>query len=84
MEKEIHVLKLTSYDMVPSVAKEFFPHPDNGFLYLERNGKNSYDVWKKHNRGEDFVETVNNTVANNMISSVNAWNKKALEKNNRV
>lgn len=80
MEKEIYVLKVMSSTTIPEVAKEFFPNPDDGYLFLERNLKNTFDVYKKYLSGkEEFVETISAIVADNMIRSVNDWNKKFLK-----
>ena len=81
MEKEIYVLKVMSTTTIPNIAKEFFPHPDDGYLFLERNLQNLFDVYEKNTYSgkEKFVETVTPSVAENMIRSVNEWNKKFLK-----
>lgn len=69
-------LLINNYARVPEEAKEFFPLPEEGFLFLKDREDNYVDVYCKYNdkEGDVFIETVSFSVAKNMIASVDSWN----------
>jgi len=79
-KKEIFVvstpLKVLDYSRVPLEAKEFFPHPEEGFIFLNEREDDCVDVYCKYYDGKEvFIETVERNIADNMISSVKNWNR---------
>lgn len=83
MPQFITPLEVLSYRTVPEVAKEFFPTPEEGYLFFleDKDKKDSVEVWlRDFSKGDFFVEAVTPEVAKNMKLSVESWNQKEKEK----
>lgn len=84
-------LIIKDFECVPKRARDFFPNPIDGYLYLvESENGNGFECrrfmygdshpWKDYRDSDSFVESLTKEVGLNLSASVESWNEQARRK----